>query len=179
MRSLRTAVAGLVALSLAACTTGGSPSPSVAPATVTPTEATSAVPSPAAAKSPAAEALQLAAAFDGSTCSYTGPSVIPDGTLTKFSYAAADGAEPSALIVVPVVPGTTWEQIVQAAERPFSDVPDFVLDKFYITVHPGGAALLMIRSGWAGTSYGGYNVGCAAPDSDRMFPAALIEVGAS
>lgn len=184
MRSTPILLGGLLALSLAACTSGSSPAPTEpSPATsAEPSPVTSAEPSAAVSPSAAAEPLALAVTFDGETCTYTGPTVVPEGTLTEFSYAAADGTEASVLVVGAVLPGTTWEQIVaDVGTRAGSDVPDWFSQLSFINVEDGDSALYTLR-GELGQSFGGYFVGCATtPESeggsDRMFPAALIELG--
>ncbi len=183
MRTTRILLGGLLALSLAACTGGTSPSPgepsedpSVAPSVVPSTE-----PSPMATQ--AAEPLALSVAFDGETCTYTGPWVVPDGTLAEFSYTADAPTEPSVLVVIATLPGTTWEQILKDAEtRPGSEIPDYISQLAFVNIESGDSALFTIRSALHEQQFAGYLVGCAtAPadegGSDRMFPAAFVEAG--
>ncbi|HSG87050.1 MAG TPA: hypothetical protein VLA23_11990 [Candidatus Limnocylindrales bacterium] len=182
MRTTRMLLGGLLALSLAACTGGTSPSPSEDPS-VAPSVAPSTEPSPMASQ--AAEPLALSVAFDGETCTYTGPWVVPDGTLAEFSYTADAPTEPSILVVMAALPGATWEQILRDAEtRPGSEMPDYISQLAFVSVESGDSALFTIRSALREQQFAGYLVGCAtAPadegGSDRMFPAAFIEAGSA
>lgn len=180
------AVAGLLALAVGACTVGANPSPTIEP---------SAEPSVAAASSPAPQAtpdvapLELAVSWDGTKCSYQGPTVIPDGTLTQFTYSVAGevGLATPILAVVGVTPGTTWETIVEyAGTHAASDTPDWVILTGFANIPENSSAMFTVsrRAGGDGPDTGGYLVGCAtAPaedgGTDVMYPAALLEIAGS
>ena len=92
MMRTRHLVAGLLAVMLAACSSGTSAAPSAAPSvepTPQPTPTTAATPAPTASPAPTATTpgLSVKVTFDGETCSYVGPTVIPDGTMLRFEYA--------------------------------------------------------------------------------------------
>lgn len=181
MRTTRALMGGFLALTLAACTSGATPAPSPEPSPV-PSVEPSTAPSPAPTEAP--EALALYATFDGTACTYTGPLVIPDGTLAQFSYAASEGTEPSMLVVIAVLPGTTWADVEQAiAEgRAASDIPPWISERAFINVESGSSALMTIRGSLGDQEFGGFFVGCGtAPEreggTDTMYPAALIEIG--
>jgi hypothetical protein len=175
MRPTQIAMVGLLTVSLAACTTGASqspggpsPQPSVAPSTAT---------SPA--PSHEAEILDLKVTFDGTSCTYVGPTVILDGTLTRFRYEASASAEPSVLVVIGVYPGTTWEDVEQTL--PSSDTPQWATLHSFLNVEAGSSGLFTIRSDVVGQAMGGYFVGCATHaeangGSDHMYPATLLEI---
>lgn len=116
-----TTLIGALVLVVAAC--GGSASPTATQAPVTPAPAATAAP---ATPTPAATRLAISAAvtFDGQKCSYAGPSAVPLMATVKFTLTntPAAGVQGAALIVGPVVEGTTWEQVVEWANGP---EPDF------------------------------------------------------
>jgi hypothetical protein len=174
-----------IALLLAACTAPGS-APTAIPATATPVPATPAPATPAAPTT--AAPIDVTVTFNGSTCVYAGPLVVREGTSLRFALAnvgVAGGAsaDHAALIVAPVVDGTTWDTIVTyvathaATEIPaWVKLPDGVGTQAIQILYPETAALgqtlslMMLRNA--------YYVGChTAPETtDRAFPATLILV---
>lgn len=182
MRTTRAILGALLALTLAACSSGATTGPSTEPSPE-PSVEPAVSPAPSAAPTEAPDPLGLWVSFDGTACTYTGPLVIPDGTLVEFSYAATEGTEPSILLVTGVYVGTTWTQVQQDADRLRStDWPDWITQWSMIRVDSGDSALMTIRSSLGEQEFGGFFVGCAtAPESeggtDRMYAAALIEVG--
>jgi hypothetical protein len=178
-------IVAAIALLLAACTSSGA-APTAAPATATPVPAT---PVPATPVAPTLAApIDVTVTFDGSTCVYAGPLVVRETTTLRFSLAnvgtaAGPGADHSALVVAPVVDGTTWDTIVTyvathaATEIPaWVNLPDGVGAQAVQVLYPETAALgqtlslMMMRNA--------YYVGChTAPETtDRAFPATLILV---
>ena len=119
---------GTLVLVVAACSGTASPTATSLPATsapaVTPTPVT---PAPTATHI----ALSAAATFDGKTCTYAGPTVIPRDAEMSFKLtntpAALKGSRGAGLYVVPVVDGTTWQQIRadMAPSRKANDVPNW------------------------------------------------------
>jgi hypothetical protein len=175
----RMLLAGLLALSVAGCSTAGAtpgtastPQPSIA----------AAVPS-AAAPTPKAAPLEVAVRWDGSKCTYLGPTVILDGTLTRFTFTAT-GMVPLMLVIVGVEPGTTWDQIVAdlKAGVPADEPPGYVILSGLANIPANSSALFTISTkvGVGETQVGGYFVGCATgpkPEgTDVMYPAALLQV---
>lgn len=175
--------AGLLALVIGACTTGANPSPTVEPA-AEPSVARASLPAP----QPTAdvEPLELAVTWDGTACSYLGPTVIPDGTLARFTYSVTVevGVATPLLAVLGVTPGTTWETIVEYVEgHAASEVPAWAIITGHAEIPENSSAIFTVsrRAGGAGPVVGGYLVGCAtAPASDGgsdvMYPAALLEI---
>jgi hypothetical protein len=132
--------------------------------------------------------LELAVTWDGTTCAYQGPTVIPDGTLTRFTYSLTVEVGPTTPIlgVMGVTPGTTWDVIVEYVKgHSASDVPAWVITVGFAQIPENSSAIFTVssRAGGFGPEVGGYFVGCAtAPaadgGSDVMYPAALLEIAA-
>ena len=183
MGRLTTLIWALV-LVVAACGGAASPPATPAPATATPAAATAAPTTPG----PTATAAQIAVqvTFDGKNCTYAGPSTVPAGAVLVWTYAntppAVEGYG-SALVVAPVVDGTTWEQILVylAGESRASVVPD------WLTIPEAGQGeikLLFDDSAAAGGTLqvkltrDAYYVGCNTnvAGGDKAFPALLLQV---
>ncbi len=166
-------VSGIVTVMLAACSSGATPAPTqLADATVAPvptvTVAIPASPAPTATHAP----IDVAVVFDGSTCGYAGPAVIPSGTTVRFAFQRPESVD-VALVVVRVDPGTTWEQAKDWADTHTGDQPPgFVLGDVYI-LYPDSIPPLTMAPVAAAT----YQVGCITPPqtTNKMHPAALIE----
>lgn len=114
--------------------------------------------------------------FDGESCVYEGPSAVKSGTQISFEFEATATPDEVAFVVVGIAEGTTWDEVVEAAETlPASgQAPSFVrIDR--VDVHIGPGSLLATLVGDQ------YLVSCntAPEDTDRVHPAALIEVTAS
>lgn len=60
-------------------------------------------------------------AFDGASCTYSGPAEVNARTMVAFTYAAT--VADSTLIVWQVEPGITYEQVVRAVNTRSSDEP--------------------------------------------------------
>ena len=177
-----------LALVVAACTSSGSTSsaPSQVPATAAPATAAPAQVTPAPTATPVAIAATVT--FDGQTCVYAGPSVIPRGASVTFKLtntpAALKDSQGAALLVMPVVDGTTWDRILadvatykQSEEPPWVFLPDGVGDREVQILYPSSATagatltVAMHRNAYlvdCGTS--------AAPETDRAYPAILLNV---
>jgi len=171
-------MAGLLAVTLAACTSGSSstlsPEPKVAP-TPEPTPTMAATPEPAATSAPTSPtaALSVRVTFDGDTCSYIGPTVIPDGTVVQFDYVPDQTVLGSYLMVYGIEPGTTFQMLLDAlAADEYDDIstniPDWVYRPTATWTHGAGTMLYTIESvkrGSDGVDYvvGGYHVMCDTP----------------
>jgi hypothetical protein len=183
-----TTLIGTLALGVAACGGAASPAPTAMPATATP----AATPAPATAEpatpSPAAF-ISVSVTFDGETCTYSGPSVVPHGstlvfTLENTTAAMADGIG-AALVVLPVVDGTTWEQVLaDTAKLKQTDTPAWAvipgagsdgLAEVEI-LYPNSAALGTILTTEMERST--YYVGCGTSyeKSNKPYPALLLKV---
>jgi len=175
---------GTLALVVAACSAGASPSATPVPATPTPAATTAAPTAPAPTATPAQIAVQVT--FDGTTCTYAGPSTVPAGAVLVFTYAntplpIADYG--SGLVVAPVDDGTTWEQILAyiAADTresfvpPWLELPDVGQGEIKILYDTPGAAgaTLQVR-----LTRDAYYVACNTnlAGGDRSFPAILLKV---
>ena len=191
----RMLLAGLLILSLAGCTTGAGTSPTAAssPGSLAVAASPSVVTSPSVA-SPTAKTqpLDVAVTWDGSKCTYLGPTVIPDGTLTRFNFTSA---ERLMLDIVGVYPGTTWDRIVADAKKyPASegDQTGWLIETGIANIPANSSALYTISSSivrpadvggtgvTTGAPVGGYLVGCSTPmkpeGTDVFYPAALLTV---
>jgi hypothetical protein len=128
---------------------------------------------------PTPEWLEVSVTFDGTTCDYRGPTVVPRGQLAKFSFAnigpaATDGRLAAILIVGPALAGTTWETMVNDT-TPASELPPTWAD-------PDGNNFVWVQEGdgTKETRLSGdlYYVGCltaAEPvGNDMAYPAAAI-----
>ena len=123
-----TTLIGALALVVGACSGGASSASTSAPTTPAPTSAPS---TPAPTPTPTASPVAISATitFDGQTCTYAGPAVVPRGGALTFTLvntpAYAKGSLGAGLFVTPVLDGTTWEQILAWAETrhvfPFPD----------------------------------------------------------
>ena len=169
-------MAGLLAVMLAACSSGTSAAPSAAPSaepTPQPTPTTAATPAPTASPAPTATTpgLSVKVTFDGETCTYAGPTVIPDGTMLRFEYAPDQEVGGSYLIVYGVKPGTTVEMAVENGPdgtTVVSDPPDWVLQTTASWIQGAGTLLYTVRSVQHGSddvdyAVGGYQVACSTP----------------
>jgi hypothetical protein len=168
-------VAGLLAVMLAACSSGTSAEPSAAPSvepTPQPTPTTAATPAPAASPAPTATpGLSVKVTFDGETCTYVGPTVLPDETMLRIEYAPDQEVGGSYLIVYGVDPGTTIETAHAYAPngtKTVADPPDWVILPTVATIHGAGTLLYTVRSVQHGSDdvdypVGGYQVGCNTP----------------
>lgn len=185
----RILLAGLLAMALAGCSSGAtiapSPEPSSAPETAPPSVA-----APTATPEPIPEALDVKVTFDGETCTYLGPSVVPDGTVMRFEYAPNQEWIGTYLIVYGVEPGTSWEELKATEGGKVTDPPDFVYEATAAWVHSNGSMLYTISSTLPNASndgvyeVGGYGVGCDTPtnypvDPDVIWHAALLTVAES
>jgi hypothetical protein len=122
--------------------------------------------------------LEVKVTFDGETCTYLGPSVIPDGTVMEFEYAPDQEAAGSYLIVYAVKPGTTWEMLLESLPGSVYDAPEWVYQETAAGVQGAGTMLYSIaieKMGKDGVDYevGGYQVACNTP---AMYPAAQLSV---
>ena len=104
--------------------------------------------------------------FDGTRCSYTGPTEVAEGTEAVFGFTGTGG-----LTLARLAPGVTWEQVERASVNyPPSDPPSWVTG----AQNEIGSGTL--RAG--ALDEGLYFVGCATgPTSgDKMFPAVMLRV---
>ena len=177
-----TAMIGALALVVAACSGSAAPAATPTPAAPTPS-ATPAQVTPAPSATPVA--LSAAVTFDGKTCTYVGPSVVPRGSVVSFTLSnnpALTGAKRAELLIGPALAGTTWEQVVAYANThkasepaPWAYMPDGVgiMESAILSpdqaAHGGSLPMAMTRSI--------YFVMCAVgPDPDKAYPAIMLKV---
>ncbi len=190
-----TTLIGTLVLVVAACSGSASPTATPGPATATPVAATPATPAtPAPTATPAA--ISAAVTFDGQTCAYAGPPVIPRGTTVTFTLvntpAWEKGSLGAALLVTPVLDGTSWEQVLAYAEThhvfPFPEwmrIPGTGFDRYGVGEEGLGEALSVVpdegRVDMTGTTVvtrNLYLVACNThPDEgQRPYPAILLTI---
>lgn len=179
MRRITTLVAASMLL-LAAC---GGASEDVAPgdgAEAATTEATQEVSTtqevsettPPATPEP--QSIEAKVVFDGDSCAYHGPLVVPGGAEMTLDFEATARPENVALVVMGVVDGTTWEEVVRDADTiPASttEIPPWIrVDDLDARITPGSLTVPL--------EVGNFAVTCntSPEDTDRVYPAALIEV---
>lgn len=201
MGRLMTSVAA-VALLVSAC---GSAATSAAPSV--PAQAPTAAAAPVAATptfAASAAAIGVTVTFDGKTCAYAGPSVVPSGAVLEWSMEntpeAFKSTKGAALLVLPVAEGTTWDEIVEyTSTHKSSEVPDWALVpgtgtymgvdglgevKTLVAVYPqigADGTVDYVNSGQTMTTTltrPAYYVGChtAEEDTDLAYPAVLLKV---
>lgn len=169
------------ALALLAAACAGAPvpaSPSAALATATPAPATPAPATPA--PSSAARLIRATVTFDGTTCSYAGPTVVPIGSVIEWTLVntptALDGSIGGGILVHPVHQGTMWEDVLawHAKHPSLLDPPPWAFTSAQFFAPEDAAAKAAMR-----TLAGPFAlfVGCAAEgDNPLVFPAVLIQV---
>lgn len=179
MGRLTTLIAAL-ALLVAACT--GTPvATSSSAATATHPPAPTTTPAPATlAPSSTGRLIPATITFDGSTCQYAGPTVVPSGSVIEWTLvntpAALKGSIGGAILVCHVFGGTSWEDILAYnAEHPsLYDPPPWLASSQQF--EPGDAAAGVPMRTLAGPY--AISVYCVNADGDNrlVFPAALIQV---
>ena len=183
-----TTLIGTLALAVAACGGAASPTPTEVPATATPAATSTPATAEPVTPSPAAF-ITVSVSFDGETCTYSGPSVVPHGstlvfTLENTTAAMADGIG-AALIVLPVLDGTTWEQVLadtakakQTDTPPWAVIPGAGSDGLAEVeiLYPNSAALGTILTTEMTRST--YYVGCGTSfeTTNKPYPALLLKV---
>ena len=151
---------------------------------------------PDAALSSNSTAISAAVTFDGQTCTYAGPPVIPRGTAVTFTLvntpAWEKGSLGAGLLVTPVLDGTSWEQVLAYAEThhvfPFPEwmrIPGTGFDRYGVGEEGLGEALSLVpdegRVDTTGTTVmtrNLYVVVCNThPDEgQKPYPAILLKV---
>jgi hypothetical protein len=114
MRQL-SAILGALAL-VAGCTTVGT-SPGASPAASPVVSMNPTVP-PTQAPSPSPAAVSARMAFDGTTCEYDGPTVIPSPALLTVEYRPTADQEESAVVLFAIRSDTTTEEIARTEQDP-------------------------------------------------------------
>ena len=162
------------------------------PALLLTTRTGAATPAPTA--TPAA--ISATVTFDGQTCTYAGPPVIPRGTAVTFTLvntpAWAQGSLGAGLFVTPVLDGTSWEQILAYTEtHHFFPVPDWMripgtgYDRYGASENGLGEALSVVpdetrvdETGTTVMTRNQYVVLCNThPDEGQVpYPAILLKV---
>lgn len=174
-----TSLIAVVAVAAAACAGTGSPAtadqatPDQATATPAATSLAPATSSPAA---PAPIAVNVA--FDGTTCSYTGPTVVPSGSTLVWTLRNApelDMWTGSTLGVEAVVDGTTWDQVLSGSHKTSVAPPWVILeDERLLWFNDANKGMMMETT----MTRSAYLVVCfqSPQGADTSFPAALIRV---
>jgi hypothetical protein len=173
-------LAAALALALAACTAAPAGDPTATPATPTPETASPAPPTPASTR--AAALIPVTVSFDGVTCTYAGPTVVPLGSVLEWTFvttgATAEERSSWELIAWDVRPGTTFDEIVAwMAEnklKPPPPWPPWAINGQNVTFEE------LIRGAPMRTPVEFYPVlascGIWEPDGPNAYPAMLIEV---
>lgn len=177
---------GALVLVIAACSGSASPAATPGPATATPA---SAAPAPTEAASMAPIAVTVT--WDGKTCTYSGPAVVPLGSTAVFTLVDMEREKDSSmaaansLVVNPVVDGTTWEQALDYAANhggaeppPWARIPGAGPDGLAET-----QSLLSPIAAEGGTltvrfTRNAYEVACHTSPwtTDKAYPAILLQV---
>jgi hypothetical protein len=175
----RATLAAALALALAACAAAPVVDPTPTPPTPTPEPARPAPPTPS--PTPAAVLIPVTVSFDGVTCTYAGPKVVPIGSAIEWTLvntpAALDGSIGGGLLVSPVAFGTTWEDVAAwtAEHGSLFEAPPFLRNDAQIWTPEDAAAGVPMR-----TLVEPYPelVLCfnAEGDDPQVFPAVLIQV---
>lgn len=182
-----TVLIAMVVLVVTACTGAGSqatPEPATAgPATATPAAKTP-VPATATPTATATTPIAVSVAWDGKTCSYTGPTVVPEGSTMVWKLTNSPELDMwtwAGLLVGPVVDGTTWETILKdpgkvSVSPQWAILPGGVGTDEVRVLQPGDAR--MGKTMETRLTRNAYAVACAqSPQgTDKAFPAALIKV---
>jgi hypothetical protein len=148
-----------------AATLTAEPSATPAPATATPE------PTPA----PTAAPTLVSVTWDGTTCDYRGPAVVPRGAQVLWAFANIGPAvdDDSILAVGAVQAGTTWDDVREAEKIPASQWPPPIgdLSQHYALIPPNGSWNLQMLGDM-------YYVGCGTSpsSSDRYTAADLVYV---
>ncbi len=182
-------MAGLLAVMLAACSSGTSAAPSAAPSIEptsqpTPTTAATLAPTPLPAPTSPAPGLSVKVTFDGETCTYVGPTVIPDGTVVRFEFAPDQQvAADSHLLIYGVEPGITFQDLLDHGERyglqnVDANIPEWIYQETYKVTYGASTMLYTIESVKRGSDgidheVGGYQILCYTP---VVFPAVQLSV---
>jgi hypothetical protein len=183
-----TTLIGAVALAIAAC--GGAASPTPIPATAAPAATPAPVTAaPAAVTTSPAAFVDVKVTFDGAKCTYAGPATVPHGSTLVFTMenttAGMVDGKGAALVVVPVVDGTTWEQILADPNaKKSTDVPAWAVIPGAGSDGLAEAESLLPESAALGVvlamemERSAYYVGChTAPEkSNTPYPAILLTV---
>jgi hypothetical protein len=183
-----TTLVGAVALAVAAC--GGAASPTPIPATATPAATPAPVTaSPAAVTASPAAFIEVKVTFDGTKCTYAGPATVPHGSTLVFTMENTTGGmvdgNGAALVVAPVVDGTTWEQILADPNaKKATDIPAWAVISGAGSDGLAEVESLLPESAALGTvlamemERNAYYVGChTAPEkSNKGYPALLLQV---
>jgi hypothetical protein len=123
---------------------------------------------------PVASEVDAKVVFDGETCLYLGPLVVPGGSEVTFAFEATARPENVALVVLGVHEGTTWEEILaDSADLPASTdtIPAWAKAEDLNVRFSSGHLTKALE-------VGDYLVSCntAPEDTDQVYPAAMIEV---
>ncbi len=195
MRRFTTLIGALV-LVVAACSGSASPTATPGPATATLVAATPAANPASTAPAATPVAISATVTFDGQACTYAGPAVIPRGAAVTFTLvntpAWEKGSLGAALLVTPVLDGTSWEQVLAYAEThhvfPFPEwmrIPGTGFDRYGVGEEGLGEALSVVpdegRVDMTGTTVvtrNLYLVACNThPDAgQRPYPAILLTI---
>jgi hypothetical protein len=114
MRQLSAILAALALV--AGCTTVGT-SPGLTPA-ASPAVSTSPTAPPTRAPSPSPEAVNAKMAFDGTTCTYVGPTVIPSPAMLTVEYRPTADQEASGVVLFAIRSDSTAEEIARTEQDP-------------------------------------------------------------
>lgn len=179
-------LAGLLSMALAACSgAGASPNDESTPEPSVPAASTQAPTQPSED-----DALDVEVVWDGTDCTYVGPTVIMVGALTRFTYSV-DGVDPEeapTASISGVRPGTSWDMVVDYWSKsevivpPTSPSPnEWLLFPGTAFIFPDSTFTVTIATDVYGEPIGGYFVGCTTGPKDGggdgvMHPAALLEI---
>ncbi len=177
MRRLTILIASGVLL-LGACSTAAS-TPTTAPTTqdATATPIVSALSTPVPSSTSAA-VVQAKVTFDGESCRYLGPMVVPSGTRMTIDFQPAAAIPAAAMGVAPVVDGTTLEDLRKSDPDwpPSRGIPPWVIMSAFNLASKTGPGSIAIDLASLTNSHA-YSVVCqAGPPQDKTATGALIQV---
>ncbi len=167
MRRL-TAILPLSMLVIAACGSSAAPTPAAATPTPTATQVLE-----TSSPTPTTHApINAVVVFDGESCAYAGPAVIPSGTTLRLDYENR-AKEQAGLFVARVDDGTTVQDLRDwAAVHPADQYPGSVYPGDMYELLPGATGPLSM----APSASASYVIGCgtAPTGTNRMYVASII-----
>ncbi|MBP1705976.1 MAG: hypothetical protein H6Q36_1715 [Chloroflexi bacterium] len=151
------------------------------PAILLTTRSETATPAPTATATPVA--ISATVTFDGQTCTYAGPAVIPRGAAVTFTLvntpAWAKGSLGAALLVAPVRDGTTWAQALAWVEtQHILPWPEWILIEEALVLSPADLPGRRDLTGTIVMTRNQYVVQCGtSPDEgQKPYVAILLQV---
>lgn len=157
-------------LAFAACSSGASQTPAGSPS---PDTASSPAATPTPTASPTPPVVDVVVTFDGTTCAYEGPKVVPDGTVMHWTFTPTVG---SALYIIPVDDGMPPDDISRGP-RPLEPTSTWAYWGLDTRIYGPGTAITTAVVDRVSRQIG-YLVGCGTPPETTylFYPSVLLEV---